>query len=185
MTQNPVELPETMHAAVVTDAGGPENFEWRETSVPTPRSGQVLIETAATGLNFIETYQRSGLYEVSYPFIPGSEASGTVVAVGRDVTGFSVGDRVATASGSETYAEFFVVSAEKLLPVPDTMDLVESAAIPLQGMTAHYLSRSTYEVSEGDDVFITAGAGGVGQLLIQMCKHLGANVYTAVSTPEK
>ncbi len=185
MTQTPVELPETMRAAVVTEAGGPENFVWREVPVPTPASGQVLVETAAAGLNFIETYQRSGLYKVKYPFIPGSEASGTVVAVGEDVEEIAVGDRVATASGSETYAEFFVAPADKLLPVPDSIDLVEAAAIPLQGMTAHYLCRSTYEVSAGDNVFVTAGAGGVGQLLIQMCKHLGAKVYTTVSTDEK
>jgi NADPH2:quinone reductase len=185
MTQTPAELPEIMRAATVTEAGGPETFDWREVPVPIPDAKQVLIETAATGLNFIETYQRSGLYEVQYPFIPGTEASGTVVAVGDDVDSFNVGDRVATASGAETYAEFFVAPADKLLRVPDTIDLVEAAAIPLQGMTAHYLCRSTYEVSEGDTVFLTAGAGGVGQLLIQMCKHLGAKVYTTVSTDEK
>ena len=185
MTQTPVELPEMMQAAVVTEAGGPENFQWREVPVPLPSANQVLIETAATGLNFIETYQRSGLYDVPYPFIPGSEASGTVVAVGDQVGNVTVGDRVATASGAETYAQFFVAPADKLLPVPDTLDLVEAAAVPLQGMTAHYLCRSTYEVSAGDNVFLTAGAGGVGQLLTQMCKHLGANVYTVVSTDEK
>src|SRR5690625_3206453 len=185
MTQTPAELPEIMRAATVTEAGGPENFDWREVPVPIPDAKQVLIETAATGLNFIETYQRSGLYEVQYPFIPGTEASGTVVAVGDDVDSFNVGDRVATASGAETYAEFFVAPADKLLPVPDTIDLVEAAAIPLQGMTAHYLCRSTYKVSAGDTVFLTAGAGGVGQLLTQMCKNLGATVYTVVSTEAK
>lgn len=185
MTQTPVELPESMHAAVVTDAGGPENFEWREVSVPTPQTGQVLIETAATGLNFIETYQRSGLYDVEYPFIPGTEASGTVVALGDGVDNVAVGDRVATASATATYAQFFVAATNKLLPVPDGIDLVDAAAIPLQGMTAHYLCRSTFEVAEGHNVFLTAGAGGVGQLLIQMCKQLGANVYTVVSTAEK
>lgn len=174
-----------MRAASVRQAGGPENFNWLEVPVPTPGTGEVLVETAATGLNFIETYQRSGLYEVEYPFIPGTEASGTVVGVGDDVENVAVGDRVATASGSETYAEFFVAPAEKLLPVPDTVDLVEAAAIPLQGMTAHYLCRSTFPVEEGHTVFLTAGAGGVGQLLIQMCKHLGTDVYTAVSTEEK
>ena len=174
-----------MHAAVVTQAGGPENFEWREVPVPTPSAGQVLVETAAAGLNFIETYQRSGLYDVQYPFIPGSEASGTVIAVGENVTNVAVGDRVATASAAETYAEFFVAPADKLLPVPDTIDLVEAAAIPLQGMTAHYLCRSTFEIKNDHNVFLTAGAGGVGQLLIQMCKHLGANVYTVASTKEK
>lgn len=174
-----------MRAAVVLEAGGPENFAWREVPVPTPAPNQVLVETAATGLNFIETYQRSGLYKVEYPFVPGSEASGTVVAVGDDVDNVAEGDRVATASGTATYAEFFVAPADKLLPVPDSIDLVEAAAIPLQGMTAHYLCRSTFEVTAGDKVFLTAGAGGVGQLLTQMCKHLGAKVYTAVSTDKK
>lgn len=185
MTQIPLEVPETMHAAVVTQAGGPELFVWREVPVPAPGPGEVLIETAATGLNFIETYQRSGQYQVSYPFIPGSEASGTVVALGDGVDSIAVGDRVATASAKQTYAELFVAPADKLLPVPETLDLVEAAAIPLQGMTAHYLCRSTFEVAAGHNVFITAGAGGVGQLLIQMCKHLGANVYTVVSTKQK
>src|SRR5699024_2446688 len=160
-----------MRAAVVTQAGGPENFDWREVPVPTPGPGQVLVETAAAGLNFIETYQRSGLYDVQYPFVPGTEASGTVIALGEDVTNVAVGDRVATASAEGTYAEFFVAPADKLLPVPDTIDLIDAAAIPLQGMTAHYLCRSTFEVEQGDNVFLTAGAGGVGQLLIQMCKH--------------
>ncbi len=185
MTQTPVELPENMYASVVSQAGGPENFQWREVPVPTPGPGQVLIETSAAGLNFIETYQRSGLYNVDYPFIPGSEASGTVVALGEGVNNVAVGDRVATASGVASYAEFFVAPADKLLPVPDTIDLVEAAAIPLQGMTAHYLCRSTYKVSAGDTVFVTAGAGGVGQLLTQMCKNLGASVYTVVSTEAK
>lgn len=185
MTQTPFEIPETMHAAVVTEAGGPENFDWREVPVPAPEAGEVLVETAAAGLNFIETYQRSGIYDVKYPFVPGTEASGTVVAVGASVDNVAVGDRVATASAKATYAEFFVTPASKLLPVPDSIDLIDAAAIPLQGMTAHYLCRSTFVVSEGDNVFLTAGAGGVGQLLTQMCKHLGANVYTVVSTDEK
>lgn len=185
MTQTPVELPETMHAAVVTEAGGPEKFSWQEVPLPTLQPDQVLVETAAVGLNFIETYERSGLYSVQYPFIPGTEASGIVVARGDSVEDFEIGDGVATASGSQTYAQFFVASAEKVFRVPKHVDLVDAAAIPLQGMTAHYLSRSTYEVQPGDTVFLTAGAGGVGQLLIQMCKHLGATVYTVVSTEAK
>src|SRR5690625_857896 len=128
MTQIPVELPEMMHAAVVTQAGGPENFEWREVPLPTLAADQVLVETAAAGLNFIETYQRSGLYDVEYPFIPGSEASGTVVAVGENVDTIAVGDRVATASGSATYAEFFVAPADKLLRSEETIHLGEAAA---------------------------------------------------------
>ena len=137
MTQTPVEIPEVMHAAVITAAGGPENFSWRTVPIPTPAPGQVLVETAATGLNFIETYQRSGLYAVEYPFIPGSEASGTVVSVGDGVDSIAVGDRVATASATATYAEFFVAPADTLFPVPESVDRVQAAAIPLQGMTAH------------------------------------------------
>src|SRR5699024_9066704 len=126
-----------------------------------------------------------GLYSVEYPFIPGSEASGTVVALGVGVESVAVGDRVATASGIASYAEFFIAPADKLLPVPDTSDLVEAAAIPLQGMTAHYLCRSTYKGTAGDTVVRTAGAGGVGQMLTQTCKNLGDTVYTVVSTEAK
>src|SRR5699024_492431 len=147
MTQIPVELPEMMHAAVVTQAGGPENFEWREVPLPTLAADQVLVETAAAGLNFIETYQRSGLYDVEYPFIPGSQAAGTGVAVGENVVTIAVGDRVSTAAGPATYADLFVAPGDNLFPVPYTTDLVEAAATPLLGMTANYLCRSTYEVS--------------------------------------
>ena len=111
MTQTPVELPENMYASVVSQAGGPENFQWREVPVPTPGHGQVLVETAAAGLNFIETYQRSGLYSVEYPFIPGSEALAPL-SLGRRGGKCCVGDRVATASGIASYAEFLL-----LLPI--------------------------------------------------------------------
>src|SRR5699024_1011326 len=119
---------------------------------------------------------------VEYPFIPGSEASGTVVALGEGVESVAVGDRVATASGIASYAELFIAPADKLLPVWDTIDLFEAAAFPLQGMTALFFCRSTYIGPAGDTVLLTAGAGGVGQLLPQMCKNLSATVYTVVST---
>ncbi|AXR73750.1 MULTISPECIES: quinone oxidoreductase family protein [Auritidibacter] len=179
------EIPTTHHAAIVSDAGGVENFSWSETSVPAPGPEEVLITTAAVGLNFIETYQRSGVYSVDYPFIPGTEGAGTVVALGEDVTDVALGQRVATAAGRGTYAEHFVAPASQLLPVPDAMDLVTAAALPLQGLTAHYLARSTFPVAPGDAVLIHAGAGGVGLLLTQLCVHWGATVYTTASTDAK
>ncbi|WP_431862479.1 quinone oxidoreductase family protein [Micrococcus terreus] len=182
MTEN---LPQTHHAVTIDQPGGPDGLTWSEVPVPQPGPGQVLVRTAAAGLNFIETYQRSGVYDVDYPFTPGSEGSGTVVALGEGVEGVEVGDRVATAAGSATYAEHFLAPADQLLPVPDGMDLAEAAAVPLQGMTAHYLCRSTVEVGPDHTVLIHAGAGGVGLLLTQLCVSLGATVITTASTEAK
>lgn len=178
-------VPETHHAISIEQAGGPEVLTWTEVPVPQPGPGQVLVRTAAAGLNFIETYQRSGVYDVDHPFTPGSEGSGTVVTLGEGVSEVNVGDRVATASGVGSYAEHFLAPADKLLPVPDGMDLVEAAAVPLQGMTAHYLSHSTFPVQEGQTVLLHAGAGGVGLLLTQLCKAQGATVITTASTEDK
>jgi len=177
--------PSTHHAVVVASAGGPEALAWTEVPVPTPAAGQVLVRTAAAGLNFIETYQRSGVYAVDVPFTPGTEGAGEVVAVGDGVDGSLVGRRVATAAGHATYAEHFTAPAGQLLDVPDAMDLADAAALPLQGMTAHYLCRSTFEVSEGQTVALTAGAGGVGLLLTQLASARGARVIAAASTEEK
>lgn len=185
-TQQSNQSVPTAHQAVAIDAAGcPEGLTAREVDVPQPTPGQVLIRTAAAGLNYIETYQRSGLYSVQYPFIPGSEGSGTVVALGKGVEGVAVGDRVATAAALATYAEHFVAPADQLLPVPDGMDLETAAAVPLQGMTAHYLCRSTVEVGPEHTVLLHAGAGGVGLLLTQLCVTLGATVITTASTEEK
>lgn len=178
-------IPQSHHAVTIAQAGGPEDLVWSEVPVPEPGPGQVLVQTAAAGLNFIETYQRSGVYSVDYPFTPGSEGSGTVVALGEGVETVSVGDRVATAAGSATYAEHFLAPADQVLPVPDGMDLTAAAAVPLQGMTAHYLCRSTVEVGPGHTVLIHAGAGGVGLLLTQLCVRLGATVITTASTEAK
>jgi NADPH2:quinone reductase len=145
----------------------------------------VLVKVAAVGVNFIETYQRSGVYKVSYPFTPGSEYAGTVEAIGDGVTGIAVGDRVATTEGSKAYANYTLLDAEKALPVPANVALDVAGALPLQGITAHYLVNSSYNVQPGDTVLTYAGAGGVGLLLIQLLKLRGATVITTTSTPEK
>jgi NADPH2:quinone reductase len=174
-----------MHAIVARQSGGPEVLESAEVERPTPGPGQLLIKVAATGVNFIETYQRGGMYKVTYPFTPGSEAAGTVEEVGDGVEGFTVGSRVATAEGQECYAEYTVLDAAKALPVPDGVDLHTAAALPLQGMTAHYLINSSFNVQPGHTVLVHAGAGGVGLLITQLLKTRGARVITTVSTDEK
>jgi NADPH2:quinone reductase len=174
-----------MHAIVARQSGGPEVLELAETGRPVPGPGQLLVRVAAAGVNFIDTYQRSGVYKVRYPFTPGSEAAGTVEEVGEGVTGFTPGDRVATAEGISCYAGYALVDEDKALPVPDGVDDFTAAALPLQGMTAHYLIKSTFRVEPGHTVLLHAGAGGVGLLLIQLLKAKGAQVITTVSTPEK
>jgi NADPH:quinone reductase len=174
-----------MHAIVARQSGGPEVLESAEVERPTPGPGQLLIKVAATGVNFIETYQRGGMYQVTYPFTPGSEAAGTVEAIGEGVEGFAIGSRIATAEGQACYAEYTVLDAAKALPVPDGVDLHTAAALPLQGMTAHYLINSSFRVEPGHTVLVHAGAGGVGLLLTQLLKTRGARVVTTVSTDEK
>lgn len=165
--------------------GGPEVLKPVTVDRPTPTASQLLVKVAAVGVNFIETYQRSGIYPVEYPFVPGGEAAGEVIAVGPEARGFSVGDRVAFAEGARSYAEYTLIDADRALPVPDGVDLETAAALPLQGMTAHYLVNSTYPVQEGETVLTHAGAGGTGLLLTQMLKAKGARVITTVSTDEK
>lgn len=174
-----------MQTIVARQSGGPEVLELAEVERPTPGPGQLLIKVAATGVNFIETYQRGGMYKVAYPFTPGSEAAGVVEAVGDGVEGFAVGSRVATAEGQECYAGYTVLDAAKALPVPDGVDLLTAAALPLQGMTAHYLINSSFKVEPGHTVLVHAGAGGVGLLITQLLKSRGARVITTVSTDEK
>jgi len=174
-----------MRAILARQAGGPEVLELAETARPVPGPGQLLIKVAAAGVNFIDTYKRSGIYKVQYPFTPGSEASGTVEEVGEGVTGFSPGDRIATAEGIDCYAEFALVDEDKALPVPAGLDDFTAAALPLQGITAHYLINSSFRVEPGHNVLVHAGAGGVGLLMIQLLKAKGARVLTTVSTAEK
>ncbi|MCU1435767.1 MAG: NADPH:quinone reductase [Pseudarthrobacter sp.] len=174
-----------MHAILARQSGGPEVLEFAEVERPTPGPGQLLVKVAATGVNFIETYQRGGMYKVAYPFTPGSEAAGTVEEVGEGVDGFTAGSRVATAEGHKCYAEYTILDADKALPVPDGVDLHTAAALPLQGMTAHYLINSSFRVEPGHTVLVHAGAGGVGLLITQLLKIRGARVITTVSTAEK
>jgi NADPH2:quinone reductase len=172
-------------AIVANQPGGPEVLELTEVDRPAAGPGQLLIRVAASGVNFIETYERQGIYNVPFPYTPGSEACGTVEQVGEGVEDYQVGQRVATAEGQATYAEYAVIDAEKALPVPDGVSDEAAAALPLQGMTAHYLINSTYKVEPGQTVLTHAGAGGVGLLLTQLLKARGARVITTVSSDEK
>ncbi|UNK44755.1 quinone oxidoreductase family protein [Arthrobacter sulfonylureivorans] len=172
-------------AIVAAAPGGPEVLQLQDVEVPQPGPGQLLVKVAAAGVNFIDTYERSGVYDVGFPYTPGAEAAGTVEAVGDGVEEFTAGDRVAFAEGARTYAEYTVVSAEAALPVPEAVDNDVAAAIPLQGMTAHYLVNSSFKVQPGQTVLTHAGAGGVGLILTQLLKAKGARVITTVSTDEK
>ncbi|GAA4233008.1 quinone oxidoreductase [Actinomadura meridiana] len=174
-----------MRAIVITENGGPEVLVIGEPPVPEPGPGEVLIDVAAAGVNFIDVYFRTGAYPRTPPYTPGMEAAGTVAAVGEGVTEFSVGDRVASANVTGAYAEKAIAAADRVVPVPDGVGLDDAAAALLQGMTAHYLTRSTYPIQEGDTVLVHAAAGGMGLLLTQTAKALGATVLATASTPEK
>ncbi|MCC3297004.1 quinone oxidoreductase [Arthrobacter sp. zg-Y916] len=175
-----------MHKAIVVPSpGGPEILRYEDVDLPVPGPNEILVKVAAAGVNFIDTYQRSGVYPMKYPFIPGSEAAGTVVQAGLDVASFRDGDRVATAEGGGAYAEYMLLDAAKALPVPHGVSSEVAAALPLQGITAHYLCNSTYPVQSGETVLTHAGAGGVGLLLTQLLKAKGATVITTVSTDDK
>jgi NADPH2:quinone reductase len=169
----------------ITQNGGAEVLIPRELPTPAPGSGEVLIKIEASGVNFVDVYLREGRYPAKLPFILGQEAAGTVVVIGPDVTGVKVGDRVAWCHIPGTYAEFATAPVSQLIAIPDGMSFQQAAAAMLQGMTAHYLAYSTYPIQRGDAVLIHAGAGGVGLLMIQMAKQLGARVFTTVSTEEK
>ncbi|NND75935.1 MAG: quinone oxidoreductase [Ilumatobacter sp.] len=165
--------------------GGPEVMAWQEMANPTPGPGEIVVDVAAAGLNFIDTYQRSGLYAMQLPFTPGLEGAGVVAAVGDGVASPTVGDRVAWTGSIGSYAQHVRMPAASAVRVPDGVDLDVAAAIPLQGMTAHYLAVDTYPLTPGDRCLVHAGAGGVGLLLIQIAKLRGAEVFTTVGTPEK
>lgn len=173
------------HAIVAQQPGGPEVLHYAEVEPPVPGPGQLLVKVAAAGVNFIDTYQRSGAYKVAYPFTPGSEMAGTVEETGDGVEDFSVGDRVATAEGARCYAGYALLDTSKALPVPTGVDDLTAAALPLQGITAHYLINSSFRVEPGHTVLTHAGAGGVGLLLIQLLKEKGARVITTVSSDAK
>ncbi len=173
------------HAIVARQSGGPEVLELAEVDRPVPGPGQLLIKVAAVGVNFIDTYKRSGVYKVQYPFTPGSEASGTVEETGDGVTGFSAVTGWRRPRASNCYAGYALVDADKALPVPRGRRRLHRCRVPLQGITAHYLINSSFKVQAGHTVLLHAGAGGVGLLLIQLLKARGANVITTVSTDEK
>jgi NADPH:quinone reductase len=171
-----------MRAIVVNQTGGPEVLVHAEEHPdPEPGPGQVVVEAAAAGVNFIDIYRRSGVYNQPLPYVPGSEGAGTVVAVGEGVTDVTVGDRVAWHDAAGSYAERVVVDAAMTVPVPDGTELASAAAVMLQGMTAHYLCRSTFEVKQGTVAVVHAAAGGVGLLLTQMIKTLGGTVIATTS----
>lgn len=174
-----------MHAIQIEQTGGPDVMSWTEVAEPSVGDGGLVVEVAAAGLNYIDTYHRTGLYAVDMPYVLGLEGAGTVVEVGPGVTGRAVGDRVAWATCPGSYAERVALPADRVMSVPDGFDWEIAAALPLQGMTAHFLAVDTFPLSEGDVCLVHAGAGGVGQLLIQIAKLLGAEVYTTVGTPEK
>ena len=171
-------------AIVMTDTGGPEVLRLQNVDRPEPGPGQIVIEVAAAGVNYVETYQRQGVYPVPLPFTPGAEAAGTVVAV-REGAPFSVGDRVATAEARATYAQYAVIDGDKAVRVPAGVDDRTAAALPLQGFTAHFLATSAFPAGPEHTVLLHAGAGGVGLLLTQLLKRAGARVITTVSTDEK
>jgi NADPH2:quinone reductase len=174
-----------MKAIQIHETGGPEVLDLAELPIPQPGPGQVLIRVEAVGVNFIEIYFRKGVYKSALPFTPGSEAAGTVEELGPGVTGFATGDLVASVGVLGSYAEYALVPATQLVKVPAGLTPEQAAAAMLQGMTAHYLSHSTWPLKAGDTALIHAGAGGVGLLLTQMAVRLGARVITTVSTPEK
>jgi NADPH:quinone reductase len=174
-----------MKAIRVRETGGPEVLRLEDAEEAPVPPGHVRVRVAAAGLNFIEVYQRTGIYAVERPYTPGSEGAGAVVAVGEGVRSLTVGDRVASASLLGSYAETTLVNAERAVKVPADISLERAAAVMLQGMTAHYLSHSTWPLKAGDTCLVHAAAGGVGLLLIQMAKKRGARVLGTVSTEEK
>ena len=174
-----------MRAIVVTELGGPEVLVAAEHPDPVPGPGQIVVEAAAAGINFIDIYRRSGVYHQPLPYVPGSEGSGVVVAVADDVTDIAVGDRVAWHDARGSYAERVLVDAAMAVPVPAGTDLMDAAAVMLQGMTAHYLCRSTFEVKPGTVAVVHAAAGGVGLLLTQMISSLGGTVIATTSSAPK
>lgn len=174
-----------MRAIRVHEYGGPEVLRLDDVPVPEPGPGEARVKIAAAGVNFIDIYQRSGQYKGALPMTLGMEAAGVVDAVGPDVADVRVGDQVVYAMRQGAYAEYAIVPATMLAPVPEGIDLQQAAAVMLQGMTAHYLAYSTYPLRQGDVALIHAAAGGVGLLLIQIAKRCGARVIGTVSTEEK
>jgi NADPH:quinone reductase len=174
-----------MKAIQISQYGGPEVLKIQEVSIGKPGSGQALIRMKAAGVNFIDIYQRRGTYPVNLPYIPGLEGAGVVEAVGEGVKNVKPGDRVAFVHEPGSYAEYNLAKAEHLIPLPPEFSFEQGAAFPLQGMTAHYLLHEFRKVKPNDIVLIHAAAGGMGLLLVQWAKYLGARVFGTTSSEEK
>ena len=174
-----------MKAIVVNECGGPESLVYQDVPTPAPKAGEAFVKLEAVGLNYIDVYHRTGLYPLPRPFIPGMEAAGVVEAVADEVTEVAVGDRVAYAMQPGAYAEYASVPAWKLVSVPAGVSAEQAAATMLQGMTAHYLVTSVHPLKAGETALVHAAAGGVGLLLIQLAKRIGARVIGTVSTEAK
>jgi NADPH2:quinone reductase len=174
-----------MLAIRIHETGGVEKLRADDLAVPTPGAGEVRFKVEAAGLNFIDTYKRSGLYPVTLPHTLGQEAAGAVTAVGAGVTEFRVGDRIASAAVNGAYAQEAIVAATQAVHVPQGVTAQLAAAVLLQGMTAHYLAVDTFPLKSGDNALVHAGAGGVGLLLIQIAKKRGARVLATVGSDDK
>jgi NADPH2:quinone reductase len=174
-----------MKAIQASQAGGPEVLKRADLPVPEPKPNEALVQIKAAGINFVDVYYREGRYPTKIPFVPGMEAAGVVTAVGSEVTNLKPGDRVAYSGVMGSYAEYAAVPGSVLVRIPDELDFNQAAAAMLQGMTAHYLSHSTYPLQHGETALIHAAGGGVGRLLVQMAKHLGARVIATAGSEEK
>jgi len=173
------------HAIRIHKPGGPDELKWESVEVGEPGAGQVKLKQHAIGVNYIDVYQRSGLYKMPLPFVAGSEGAGEVIAVGSGVADFKVGDRGAYAGAMGGYAEERLMPADRLVKLPDGIDYKTGAAMMLQGMTVRYLLRETYKVGPGTTMLLHAAAGGIGLIACQWARHLGATIIGTVSTDEK
>ncbi len=174
-----------MQAIQVSQVGGPEVLTPTDLPVPSPKANEAVVQIKASGVNFIDVYFREGRYPTQLPFINGQEAAGVVTEIGNEVTNVQPGDRVAYTSALGSYADFAAVPANRLVKVPAELDFEQAAAAMLQGMTAHYLLYSSYPLKQGETALIHAAAGGVGLLLVQMAKKIGARVIGTAGTPQK
>ena len=175
----------TVKAIIVPALGGPENLVLDDLAEPVAGPGELLVDVTAAGVNYVDIYHRRGLYDATLPFIPGQEGAGAVAAVGEGVEGFGIGDRVGWTDVRGSYAERQAIPADRAVPIPDGLDSRTVAAVLLQGLTAHYLATDTFPLRPGMKCLIHAGAGGVGLLLTQIAKMLGAEVFTTVGSADK
>jgi NADPH2:quinone reductase len=174
-----------MKAIVIPRFGGPDVLQVQDVPKPAPGAGEALVRMAAIGVNYRDVYERTGRYGGAPPIIAGAEGAGTVEALGDSVRDVRIGDRVAFTSVPQAYAEYVVAPADRLIPLPEKLSMIEGAAFPLQGLTAHYLIHEYYHVTPQTSVLVHAAAGGVGLLLVQMLKAIGARVIGTTSTQEK